>query len=135
MSVAVVAGQSFAFEMVTVSNRFGVGQIIISNLVYTTNPTVAWSTANGTIVGATNGLSATVSVAGTYTLTATNAQGCSASSNVVVSYLATPVAPTTNNVTYTLNATATALTATGSGLIWYTTISRNSYITCYTFEI
>ena len=39
----------------------------------------------------------------------------------MVSYLATPVAPTTNNVTYTLNATATALTATGSGLIWYTT--------------
>jgi hypothetical protein len=60
--------------------------------------------------------------AGSYTVDVTNLDGCIATSAAtVVTVNATPTAPIVSTVSYCQNATATALTATGTGLLWYTT--------------
>lgn len=60
--------------------------------------------------------------AGTYTLTVTDAAGCSAvASSVQITNNTGPGAPAvTTPVTYCQGATATALSATGTSLLWYT---------------
>jgi hypothetical protein len=56
----------------------------------------------------------------TYFVTGSNAGGCSTTGSVVVTVNSIPAAPTVvTPVNYTLNTTATALTATGSNLLWY----------------
>ncbi|MGN6645552.1 MAG: Ig-like domain-containing protein, partial [Cytophaga sp.] len=75
---------------------------------------------NGTTqVGTTSTYTATI--AGSYTVEVTNAGNCSAiSSATTVTVNALPNAPTvTTPVTYCQNASATILTATGTGLKWY----------------
>lgn len=76
----------------------------------------SWSTAD------TNA-SITVKTSGTYTFTVTNIFGCSASASpVTVTVNTLPTAPgVTTPVVYCVGATATALTATGTNLKWYTT--------------
>jgi Concanavalin A-like lectin/glucanases superfamily/Secretion system C-terminal sorting domain/Ig-like domain CHU_C associated len=65
-----------------------------------------------------------------YWVASTNANGCeSTRTEIVVTVNAAPTAPTvTTPVTYNLNDTATALTATtgGTGLLWYTTATGGS---------
>jgi len=74
-----------------------------------------WS--NGATTAA-NSVSPTVTT--TYSVTGTNAS-CSTTSSVIVTVNAIPSAPiVTTPVTYTTGATATALTATGTSLKWYT---------------
>ncbi|MCP9751563.1 gliding motility-associated C-terminal domain-containing protein, partial [Ferruginibacter sp. HRS2-29] len=57
----------------------------------------------------------------TYTITVRNAAGCTSTATATVNAVpASPLAPVvTSPVTYCLNATAVALTATGSNLLWY----------------
>jgi gliding motility-associated-like protein len=61
----------------------------------------------------------------TYYVSQTNANGCeSIRASIVVTINALPAAPTTNNIAYCQNASATALTATaatGNALNWYGT--------------
>ena len=80
----------------------------------------SWS---NNIATASNSVSPTATT--TYTVTATNASGCSATDAVIVSVNIIPAIPTvTTPVSYVQNATATALTATGTDLLWYT-VSTN----------
>ena len=83
--------------------------------------TYSWSSAPTTDTNS----SITVKTTGTYTVTVTNSLGCSATSspvNVIVNTL--PLAPTViTPVTYCQGSTASALTATGTGLKWYTAAS------------
>jgi len=70
--------------------------------------------------GSTSGTStATTSTAETITLNATDENNCVSTKNVTV-IVGGPVAPTVAPVNYCQNATATALTATGASLLWYT---------------
>jgi Ig-like domain CHU_C associated/Secretion system C-terminal sorting domain len=55
----------------------------------------------------------------TYYVSQTSGCGESARTPIVVTINVTPVAPTVSAVTYCQNATATALTATGTNLLWY----------------
>ena len=136
MTIAVLAGQTFAFSMATTDNLGGHASASFENLVYTTG-SVNWSTTNGTLVGATNGLTATASSAGTYTLTATSGAGCVSTSDVVVTYL-TPTTPTFTQVAAicagatlaalpTSSNNTTAITGTWSPAL------NNTATTTYTF--
>ena len=72
MTVNVIAGQSFAFNMHTLDNTFGPATVVISNFAATKKPNLNWVATNGgTIIGANNQLSVNVTTSGTYTLTAT----------------------------------------------------------------
>jgi gliding motility-associated-like protein len=66
--------------------------------------------------------SITYANAGTYTaiLNGTDFAGCTATESVIITVNPLPAAPTVSNVTYCQGATATALTATGTNLLWYT---------------
>jgi len=60
----------------------------------------------------------------TYLVTGTNSGGCIATNSVVVSVNSVPSAPiVVSPVNYVMNATATALTANGTALKWYTVVS------------
>ena len=61
----------------------------------------------------------------TYTITVRNATGCTSTATATVNAVpASPSAPVvTSPVVYCLNATAVALTATGTNLLWYTAAS------------
>jgi len=87
-----------------------------TTLIATGGTSYTWS--NGIAI-ANNTVSPTTTA--TYTVTGTNASGCIATDAVIVIVNTTPVAPTVvSPVNYVLNATATALTATGTSLKWYT---------------
>ncbi len=85
--------------------------------------TYEWSNTVPTIVS-TSTANANLSnqPAGNYNLTATDANGCSSTYGpVVITSAAPPAGPTvTTPVNYCLGATASALTATGTNLLWYT---------------
>ncbi len=86
-----------------------------NGLVYTWTPSTGLSPTTGTSVNA-NPSSTTV-----YTATVTDKAGCSASKPVKVKVTNTPAAPqVTSPIIYCVNATASALTASGSNLLWYT---------------
>ncbi len=79
-----------------------------------------WLLNGNPIAGATN-QTLVVTSAGSYTVTVTNASSCTNTSNAVtVTQTAQPSAPTASNIAYCQNETATALTASGSNLLWYT---------------
>ena len=83
--------------------------------------TYSWSPSTGlnTTSGATVTASPTTTT--TYTVTGASAPGCPLTKTVTVNVTAAPSAPTvTSPVNYCQNATATALTATGTALLWYT---------------
>ena len=64
----------------------------------------------------------TATTAGSYTVEVTNANNCKATSApLTVTVNAAPNAPAAAAVAYCQNATAVPLTATGTGLLWYTT--------------
>ncbi|MDF2438225.1 MAG: large protein, partial [Bacteroidota bacterium] len=83
------------------------------------------STAGLVFVSTTTGqINLSASTAGTYTVTNTIAAGggcAAATATNTVTIIAAPLAPTvTTPVVYCQNATASALTATGTNLLWYT---------------
>jgi len=99
------------------------GGTISLSIPTTTGATYAWTgpssySASTAAISRTN---ATTAMSGTYSATVT-VNGCTSSaSTTTVTVNAIPTAPTvTSPVTYQQNATATALTATGTGLKWYT---------------
>ncbi|MGH2665205.1 T9SS type B sorting domain-containing protein [Flavobacterium sp.] len=106
---------------------------VTTPLTYCQNTTAAVLTATGTgllwYTAATGGTgSTTAPTPGTITAGSTTyyvsqtVSGCeSPRAGIVVNVTGTPLAPTvTTPVTYCQNATATALTATGTALLWYT---------------
>jgi GH35 family endo-1,4-beta-xylanase len=92
-----------------------------------------WNNAAGVIAGATNA-TYTATAAGTYTVTVTNASNCSATSTATTVTVNTlPAVPVvTTPVLYCQNATATALTATGTALKWYAIASGGTSTTSVT---
>ena len=85
--------------------------------------TYVWSNSVPTIVSTTtSNADLTNQPTGNYNLTATDANGCSNTYGpVVIPSAAPPAGPTvTTPINYCQNATATALTATGANLLWYT---------------
>jgi gliding motility-associated-like protein len=87
-----------------------------NDLTYTWSPTTGLSPATGASV------TANPSGTTTYTATVTDKAGCSAYKPVKVRVTVTPAAPAvTSPIIYCVNATASPLTATGTGLLWYTT--------------
>jgi uncharacterized repeat protein (TIGR01451 family) len=91
-----------------------IGTASVSGNTYLWSPSTGLSSA--TIAQPTASPSATT----TYTVTVTNATGCTATSSVVVTINTAPPAPPVTNVSYCRGEIAPALTATGSGLLWYT---------------
>jgi oligosaccharide reducing-end xylanase len=84
-----------------------------------------WSNS---ITSATNTVSPTITT--TYSVNGTNTSACSATSSVVVTVNAIPAVPSvTATVNYVQNATATALTATGTSLKWYTISTGGTALT------
>jgi hypothetical protein len=116
MTVNILAGQTFAFNMFTVDNGGGVGVVIISDLVITNSDvSYSWAATNGgSITGATNTASITPATSGTYTVTATNTNGCNDTDSVVVTITPSSINTTTATAcdSYTWNST----TYTTSGL-------------------
>ena len=94
------------------------------SVTLTTGSGVSYIWMNGsTPVGTNSTYSAKTS--GVYYVQVTNASGCQATSSTIkVTVNALPNPPTvTNMVSYCQNAIASPLTAAGSGLKWYTTIT------------
>jgi gliding motility-associated-like protein len=86
-----------------------------NQFTYTWSPATGLNTTTGTTV------TANPSVTTTYTASVTDKAGCTDSKPVFVRVTNTPLAPVVSSpVIYCINATATPLTATGSGLLWYT---------------
>lgn len=85
--------------------------------------TYTWSNTVPTVVStSTTNANLSNQPAGNYNLTATDANGCSSTYGpVVITSAAPPSGPTvTSPISYCLGATALALTATGTNLLWYT---------------
>ena len=85
-----------------------------------------WNFSNGGSQPSATGIgphSISYANAGTYTaiLNGTDFAGCTATESVIITVNAAPAAPAVSNVTYCQGATATALTATGTNLLWYST--------------
>ena len=73
MTVNVLAGQTFSFNMYTDDNLFGAATVVITNFTADIMPQLQWVATNGgTIVGANNQLNVTVSTSGTYTIFGSN---------------------------------------------------------------
>jgi len=80
-----------------------------------------WSPATGLSCTACTNPIANPAITTTYTVTGTNANGCVNSTTITVNVSPLPAPPTViSPVNYCLNATAAALTATGTSLLWYT---------------
>ena len=81
-----------------------------------------WAPSTGLDKDTGTAVIANPTVTTTYTVTVKDKAGCSDSKPVFVRVTNTPAAPAVSSpVIYCINATATPLTATGSGLLWYTT--------------
>ena len=107
---------------------------VVTPITYCQNTTAVALTASGTnllwYLTATGGTgSSTPPVPSTTTIGSTNyfvsqsnASGCQSSRSIIVVNItaSTPAPTVTTPVTYCQNATATALTATGTNLLWYT---------------
>lgn len=94
--------------------------------------TYTWTDALGTVVStSTSTANLSNQGAGTYTLTITDGQGCTASSAPIqITNTSAPPAPTVvSPVTYCIGSTAVALTATGTGLLWYTVLGGSGSAT------
>lgn len=91
-------------------------------LTFENGVSYSWSPATG--LSATTGpiVTANPPVTTTYTVTATDKIGCQGSASATITVEPTPLAPNVvSPVTYCIGATASPLSATGTGLLWYTT--------------
>jgi len=96
-----------------------------TTLTATGGTSYKWSNS---ITTATNTVAPTTTT--TYFVTGTNSSACSATSSVVVTVNTVPAAPTViTPINYTQGATATALTATGTSLNWYTSATGGTALT------
>jgi gliding motility-associated-like protein len=96
---------------------------LLTNWSLTFKNDVSYSWTPSTGLTPATGASVTANPSGTtiYTATVTDKAGCSASKPVKVRVTNTPAAPAvTSPVIYCVNATASPLAATGTGLLWYT---------------
>lgn len=103
------------------ASSYGVTATASTNVTVNPGPTnsISANLCNGSSL--TFG-SQTITTAGTYTHTFTTASGCDSLVTLTVTMVPQPPPPTVSSpVTYCQGAAATALTATGSGLLWYTT--------------
>src|SRR5207247_2579229 len=90
-----------------------ISSVTLSGSSTTAGATFAWSTSNGNIVSGANTASPTVSKAGTYLLTVTGPNGCTATDSAVVTADATlPVANA--GADKLLNCTISSVTLSGS---------------------
>ncbi len=93
-----------------------------TTLTFTVKPTttaaVAISKCSNTLPLVWNGQSLTTS--GTYTNTQTGSNGCDSTTTLTFTVNPTPIQPIVSNLNYCQNTTATALTAIGTNLLWYT---------------
>lgn len=81
----------------------------------------AWSPSTGLSDDAIAAPTANPTTTTTYTVTVTDAEGCTDTDEVEITVKSLPASPTvTTPVTYCLNDVATALSATGTDLLWYT---------------
>jgi hypothetical protein len=64
--------------------------IVLNGTTNISNPIYSWTTTDGSIVGASNTASITIASRGTYTLSVTNANGCSATDQVSVTSCVNP---------------------------------------------
>ena len=89
--------------------------------------TIVWNSSNPSVATVNgSGLITPVSAGSTnITYTVTDGNGCTSAPSAVhtVTVNALPSAPTTSPVTYCQGDTASALSATGSNLLWYTVAS------------
>ncbi|RYE22062.1 MAG: hypothetical protein EOP51_14095, partial [Sphingobacteriales bacterium] len=94
VSIAVTAGQSFAFRMVSLNGTNGGSSTEFSNFLITDYATLAWSPSTG--LSATTGLEVTASPTATtaYTVTATYSNGCTNTSSQLITVNPTPTATT-----------------------------------------
>jgi pectate lyase len=92
-----------------------------SSLLLTASIGSSYKWFNGTTQVGTSAIY-TATTVGNYTVEVTNASGCKATSAVTtVTVNAAPAAPIASaTITYCQNETATALSASGTGLLWYT---------------
>ncbi len=93
-----------------------------SGVVLTATGAVAysWTPTTGLSSGAGTSVTASPGTTTTYLVTGTDANLCVNTTTVTVRVNPIPPAPTViSPITYCQNATSTALTATGTGLLWY----------------
>jgi hypothetical protein len=83
-TIELQAGDQFGLRIVTTDNSGGSATVTITNFQAASNQ-YAWVASNGGIInGASDTPTLDVDTAGTYTLTVTNAEGCSASKSIEV---------------------------------------------------
>ena len=129
--------QSGVCNGITTTFTITVNPLPVATFTYPTNtfcavgtvtPTISgtsggtFSSSNGLIINATTGvINLAASTPGIYTITYTLTVGnCTITPTATVTINAIPNAPiVTTPITYCQNATATALTATGTNLLWY----------------
>ncbi len=98
-----------------------VGLLTGWSLTFKNDLTYSWSPSTGLSVNTGSSVNANPATTTVYTATVTDKAGCSASKTVKVRVTNTPAAPAvTSPIIYCINATATKLSATGTGLLWYT---------------
>lgn len=88
-----------------------------NGVTYSWSPATGLSSTTGAVVTANPGSTTT------YTVTATDKIGCSGTKTQSVNVTPAPAAPGVSTVTYCVGAAASPLTATGTGLKWYTVAS------------
>jgi polygalacturonase len=102
------------------STTFCSGGSVQLNANSVTGYTYQWNNNGVAISGATS-VSYTAKVSGSYTVMVTSSGAIATSTAIVVTVNTTPNTPAvTSPVTYCQNASSTALTATGTSLLWYT---------------
>ncbi|MFA6149898.1 MAG: T9SS type A sorting domain-containing protein [Chitinophagaceae bacterium] len=108
----------------TVSTPVDYCQYAIAMALSATGTSLKWYTASTGGTGSTTAFTPSTTVSGstTYYVSQTNTLGCESNrAAIVVNVSAAPAVPVvTTPVTYCLGVTASALTATGTGLKWYT---------------
>jgi len=119
LSASVITGNWGLIVKDTKAN--GNGLLTGWSLSFKNDFTYSWSPSTG--LSSTTGTTVTAnpSVTTTYTATVTDKAGCTDSKPVFVRVTNTPAAPVISTpIIYCINAAATPLTATGTGLLWYT---------------
>lgn len=99
----------------------GTGLLKGWSIAFKNNLTYSWTPTTGLSNATSSTVTANPTVTTTYTATVTDKAGCSSSKPVKVTVVNMPSTPTViSPVLYCMGATATPLSASGTGLLWYT---------------
>ena len=124
IEVTIPAGETFGINMFTTDNYSGSASVQISNFVASTEGNISsysWAaTDGGTITGSTTSASMIPATSGTYTVTATDTNGCTVTDSIDVTINEVLEAPTALAQSFCGSATGADLEATGTNLTWYT---------------